>query len=124
MEKELCRVERAALGYPGRAVLRDVSLALGPGEFVAVLGANGSGKTTLLRSLLGFLPPLSGRVERAPGLRVGYVPQRETLDDLYPLTAGDVATMGTFADVPFWRPLGGRERRRARQALDACGATT
>jgi zinc/manganese transport system ATP-binding protein len=123
MEKELCRVERATLGYPGRPVLRDVSLSLGPGEFVAVLGANGSGKTTLLRSLLGFLPPLAGRVERAPGLRVGYVPQRETLDDLYPLTAGDVAMLGTYADVPFWRPLGARERERARRALEACGAT-
>ena len=50
-----------------------------------MLGANGSGKTTLLRSLLGFLAPLAGQIERAPGLRVGYVPQRETLDELYPL---------------------------------------
>jgi ABC-type Mn2+/Zn2+ transport system ATPase subunit len=115
-------VERATLGYPGRVVLRDVSLALGEPEFVAVLGANGSGKTTLLRSLLGFVPPLSGRIERAPGLRVGYVPQRETLDDLYPLSAKDVALMGTYGDVAFWRRLGRAERARARAALDACGA--
>jgi len=123
VEGALIRVERATLGYPGRAVLRDVSLALGPAEFVAVLGANGSGKTTLLRSLLGFLPPLGGRVERAPGLRVGYVPQRETLDELYPLTARDVARMGTYGDVPFWRALGARERARGDAALAACGAT-
>jgi len=123
VESELIRVERASLGYPGHGVLRDVSLVLGPAEFVAVLGANGSGKTTLLRSLLGFLPPLAGRIERAPGLRVGYVPQRETLDDLYPLTARDVALMGTYGDVPFWRRLGARERARADAALAACGAT-
>jgi ABC-type Mn2+/Zn2+ transport system ATPase subunit len=119
----LIRVERADLGYPGRVILRDVSLELRRSEFVAVLGANGSGKTTLLRSLLGFLPPLGGRVERAPQLRVGYVPQRETLDDLYPLTARDVALMGTFGDVPFWRRLGAAERARASAALEACGAT-
>jgi ABC-type Mn2+/Zn2+ transport system ATPase subunit len=119
----LIRVERADLGYPGRVVLRDVSLELRPSEFVAVLGANGSGKTTLLRSLLGFLPPLGGRIERAPQLRVGYVPQRETLDDLYPVTARDVALMGTFGDVPFWRRIGAREKERARAALDACDAT-
>ena len=123
MEAALIRVERAELGYPGRVVLRDVSLELRQSEFVAVLGANGSGKTTLLRSLLGFLPPLRGTIERAPRLRVGYVPQRETLDDLYPLTARDVATMGTFADVPFWRRIGARERARTRAALEACGAT-
>jgi len=120
---ELIRVERAELGYPGRVVLRDVSLAIRPSEFVAVLGANGSGKTTLLRSLLGFVPALGGRIERAAALRVGYVPQRETLDDLYPVTARDVARMGTFGDLPFWRRVGPAERSRAREALAACDAT-
>ncbi|MFI5316047.1 MAG: metal ABC transporter ATP-binding protein [Myxococcota bacterium] len=123
MESVLIRVERADLGYPGRVILRNVSLELRRAEFVAVLGANGSGKTTLLRSLLGFLPPLGGRIERAPQLRVGYVPQRETLDDLYPVTARDVARMGTFGDVPFWRRIGAGERARARAALEACDAT-
>jgi ABC-type Mn2+/Zn2+ transport system ATPase subunit len=123
MDSALIKIEEADLGYPGRVVLRDVSLELRPGEFVAVLGPNGSGKTTLLRSLLGFLPPLGGQVLRAPQLRVGYVPQRETLDDLYPVTARDVARMGTFGDVPFWRRIGARERARARAALEACDAT-
>ncbi|HXK25343.1 MAG TPA: ATP-binding cassette domain-containing protein [Myxococcota bacterium] len=118
----LVTVSRASLGYPGRVLLRDVSLEVRPAEFVAVLGANGSGKTTLLRSLLGFLPPLAGAVEPVPGLRIGYVPQRETLDDLYPLTARDVALMGSYGDVPFWRRLGSRERARARGALEACDA--
>jgi ABC-type Mn2+/Zn2+ transport system ATPase subunit len=123
MADALIRVEDATLGYPGRPVLRNVSLALRAPEFVAVLGANGSGKTTLLRSLLGFLPPLAGRVERAPQLRLGYVPQRETLDDLYPLTGRDVALMGTFGDVPFWSRVGKPERTRMRAALEACGAS-
>ena len=120
---ELVRVEHAELGYPSRVVLRDVSLAIRASEFVAVLGANGSGKTTLLRSLLGFVPPLAGKIERAEKLRVGYVPQRETLDDLYPVTARDVAMMGTFGDLPFWRRAGKPERARARAALGACDAT-
>jgi ABC-type Mn2+/Zn2+ transport system ATPase subunit len=119
----LISVQRADLGYPGNVVLRAVALEICSSEFVAVLGANGSGKTTLFRSLLGFLPPLAGQVERAPGLRVGYVPQRETLDDLYPLTAEDVALMGTYRDLPFWRRTGARERTRAGAALGACNAT-
>jgi ABC-type Mn2+/Zn2+ transport system ATPase subunit len=89
---------------------------------VVLVGSNGSGKTTLLRGLLGFLPPLAGRVERRPGLRVGYVPQRETLDPLYPLSAFDVARLGAWRDLPFWRLGGARERARAREALEACRA--
>ena len=123
MSDPLIRVENAELGYPGRVVLHRVSLELRAPEFVAVLGANGSGKTTLLRSLLGFLPPHAGRVERADGLRIGYVPQRETLDDLYPLTGEDVARMGATGDLPFWKRVGRSERERTRVALEACGAT-
>jgi ABC-type Mn2+/Zn2+ transport system ATPase subunit len=115
-------LESTDLGYPGRCVLRGVSLSIRPGEFVAVLGANGSGKTTLLRSLLGFVPPLAGRVVRGTGVRIGYVPQRETLDDRYPLSGADVALFGTYGDLPFWRGIGARARERARAALAASGA--
>ncbi len=92
------------------------------GEFVVLLGANGSGKTTLLRGLLGLVPPLCGRVERRTGLRIGYVPQRETLDPLYPLSAFDVVRMGTWRDLSFWHFAGARERTRTEQALEACRA--
>jgi ABC-type Mn2+/Zn2+ transport system ATPase subunit len=93
-----------------------------PRELVVLLGSNGSGKTTLLRGLLGFLPPLTGSVERRPGLRVGYVPQRETLDPLYPLSGEAVARLGAWRDLPFWKLGGARERQRTREALAACRA--
>ena len=115
-------VESADFGYAGRPVVRGASLVVRPEEFVVLLGSNGSGKTTLLRGLLGFLPPLAGRVSRRPGLRIGYVPQRETLDPLYPLSAFDVARLGAWRDLPFWRLGGARERARTREALRACRA--
>jgi len=92
------------------------------GEFVALVGANGSGKTTLTRGLLGLLPPLAGRVERRPGLRIGYVPQRETLDPLYPLSGFDVTLLGACRDLPFWRPAGAAQRQACRAALEAVRA--
>lgn len=73
------------VSYGGRRVLFDVDFAIGRGEIVTVVGPNGSGKTTLLRALLGVVPPSRGRVARAKGLRVGYVPQRLHIDPGLPL---------------------------------------
>jgi ABC-type Mn2+/Zn2+ transport system ATPase subunit len=115
-------VEDADLGYDGRPVVRGASLVVRAGEFVALVGANGSGKTTLLRGLLGLLPPLAGRILRRADLRIGYVPQRETLDPLYPLSAWQVVSTGSWRDLPFWRFAGARERSRTRAALEACQA--
>jgi ABC-type Mn2+/Zn2+ transport system ATPase subunit len=123
MDGPLLRLDAADFGYEGRPVVRRASLEIRPNEFVVLLGSNGSGKTTLLRGLLGFLPPLAGRIERRSGLRVGYVPQRETLDPLYPLSAFEVARLGAWRDLPFWRLGGARERATTREALEACRAT-
>lgn len=123
MTEPLLCVERADFGYEGRPVVHRASLEIRRREFTVVVGSNGSGKTTLLRGLLGFVPTLAGRVTRAPDLRIGYVPQRETLDPLYPLTGFDVALLGAFRDLPFWRFAGARERARAEAALAACHAS-
>jgi branched-chain amino acid transport system ATP-binding protein len=55
-------VDRIVAGYGAVTVLRDVSLEVGDGELVALLGVNGNGKSTLLNCILGFVKPLSGRI--------------------------------------------------------------
>jgi len=118
----LLQTKSASFGYSGRKVVEEVTLEVQAGEFVALVGPNGSGKTTLLRGLLGFVPLLGGRVERRPGLRIGYVPQREGLDPLYPLSALDVTLLGTYGDARPWRRSGPGERGRAEAALKVCHA--
>lgn len=84
----LVAAEGLTLRYGARTALAGVDLRIAPGEIVTVIGPNGSGKSTLLRALLGILPPSAGRVVRRPGLRIGYVPQRLTIDPGLPLTVG------------------------------------
>lgn len=67
-------------------VLRDVNLSIERGEIVTIVGPNGSGKTTLLRAIIGAVAPSTGSISRAPGLKIGYVPQRLHVDATLPLT--------------------------------------
>ena len=72
--------------YGDTPVLADVSFAIKPGEIVTIVGPNGSGKSTLIRSVLGLLEPAGGKVRRAPGLKIGYVPQRLGINSTLPMT--------------------------------------
>ena len=67
-------------------VLSGVNFALHPGEIVTIVGPNGAGKSSFLRAVLGMVPLRAGKVERQPGLRIGYVPQRLHLDPNLPLS--------------------------------------
>jgi zinc/manganese transport system ATP-binding protein len=89
MNTPAIELQKVTLALGGRAVLRDVSFAIQPGEFIGVLGPNGAGKTTLMRAILGLLAPQSGSLRvfgRAPEKgdpTIGYLPQlRTVLPDL------------------------------------------
>ena len=86
------------LAYGGRLVLADVDVTVAPGEIVTVIGPNGAGKTTLLRVLLGLIRPDAGVVERRPRLRIGYLPQRMTIDPVLPLAVDRMMTLTRRAD--------------------------
>jgi ABC-type Mn2+/Zn2+ transport system ATPase subunit len=88
--------EHADLGYGRRTVLADLNLALYEGDFLGVVGPNGTGKTTILKAMLGILKPLSGQVRRNRAFRFGYVPQRQFIDEVFPLTVTDVVLMGRY----------------------------
>ena len=105
-----------AASYGGPVVLSGVAFDAEQGERIGVLGPNGGGKSTLFRVLLGVLAPVRGRVAAGGGF--AYVPQTERSRLDYPVSALDVALMGTLSRVPWWRRVGRRERRRAVAALE------
>ena len=82
----LIQTENLTLHLGGQIVLDRVNITLKKGEIVTIVGPNGSGKSSLLRALIGALAPSGGQVTRAPGLRIGYVPQKLQIDPTLPLT--------------------------------------
>jgi len=116
----LIEATELAVGYgDGKAAVAEVSFALAAGERLALLGPNGGGKTTLLRAILGELRPLHGSL--AVAVSCGSVPQTERSRLDYPVSALEVATMGSLAGLPWWRRPGRAERERARVALSRVG---
>ena len=112
-------VEGLAAGYDGAPVLVDVSFEAAAGQSVCVLGPNGGGKTTLFRVLLGELEPVAGRVELSG--RPAYVAQTERTRLDFPVTALDVAVMGTLAHGRWWMPPKRSDRVAAHAALERVG---
>jgi ABC-type Mn2+/Zn2+ transport system ATPase subunit len=108
-----------ATGYGNGPVLSGVSFEASAGERIAVLGPNGGGKSTLFRVLLGALPVLEGALE--VNARAATVPQTERSRLDFPVSALDVALMGSLARLPWWRRPGRGERRGAREALERVG---
>jgi len=124
MPGALLALRDVSLGYEGRPVLQHLTLAIERGEFLALLGPNGAGKTTLLRGLVGLIPVLAGELTYGLDRRAsppGYVPQRDTLDPIFPLSALEVVLMGTYARLPPLRPVGRRERRLGAECLAQVG---
>ncbi len=112
--------EALAVGYgSGPPALRDVTFAAAAGQSVCVLGPNGGGKTTLFRALLGELRPATGAL-RVAG-RPAYLAQTERTRLDFPVSAVDVALMGTLAGGAWWRPPRRAARDRAERALARVG---
>ena len=123
----LIRFKGASLGYGRRPVLTGVELSVEREAFVGVLGPNGAGKSTILKTMLGLIPPLKGQLKRkgesSGPPRFGYVPQKEKLDVIYPLTVREVAAMGTYRRfAPFSRARGHGHEDLVRRCLRECGA--
>ncbi len=115
------------VAYHRKPVLWDVDLDVPEGRLVAVVGPNGAGKSTLIKAVLDLVPTVSGRVEvygkpyRKNRRRVGYVPQRESVDWDFPVSALDVVTMGRYGRIGWFWPVTRKHREAAREALDRVG---
>ncbi len=124
----LIEFDKVTLGYGTKPVIRDVSFRVAAGDYLGLVGPNGAGKTTIVRTILGTLAPMSGTVsfgnEGREKVRIGYVPQRDTIDDVLPYSAREVVLMGRYRQIGLFRRPGAEDRAIVMQAMGHAGAET
>lgn len=120
-------VEDLTVSYQSKPVLWDIDFDIPPGVMAAIVGPNGAGKSTLIKSILDLVKPTAGHVTihgrpyADQRRKVGYVPQRSSVDWDFPTTALDVVTMGLYGQLGWLRRPGRAERERALAALTRVG---
>ena len=120
-------VHDLTVAYNRKPVLWDVDFEVPSGTLVGVVGPNGAGKSTMLKAILDLVPKASGQVRiygkpyRKQRHLVGYVPQRESVDWDFPVSALDVVTMGLYGRMGWGRPVRKKHHNQAMDALSRVG---
>jgi manganese/zinc/iron transport system ATP- binding protein len=115
------------VAYHRKPVLWDIDLDIPEGKLVGIIGPNGAGKSTLIKAALDLIPRASGQVTiygkpyKQQRHLVAYVPQRESVDWDFPVSALDVVAMGLYGKLGWFRRVGKKEREMARDALSRVG---
>jgi zinc transport system ATP-binding protein len=106
-DRVLIRAHGLGVRRGGRWLVRGIDLILRQREIVSLIGPNGSGKSTTVKTMLGILRPDEGRVERASGVCIGYVPQRLTIGNTLPMSVRRLmALTGTYSPADVEHALG------------------
>ncbi|PKR79313.1 manganese ABC transporter ATP-binding protein [Halalkalibacillus sediminis] len=120
-------VNNIAASYKKEQVLHDVNFSIEKGTLTGIVGPNGAGKSTLLKTLLNLHQSLGGTVRffgvpfQKAKKRIGYVPQRGSVDWDFPTDALDVVTMGLYGQIGWMKRPKRGDKEKAYQALDKMG---
>jgi manganese/zinc/iron transport system ATP- binding protein len=115
--------------YNRKPVLWNIDFTLPQGKLTGIMGPNGAGKSTLIKAILGLVPLNSGYARifgeelNTVRQRVGYIPQRQTIDWDFPATVRDVVTMGRFQKKGLFKRLDQHDRQIVAEALEQVGMT-
>src|SRR5687767_6443614 len=112
------------VSYHKKPVLWGIDLVAPAGKLIGIVGPNGAGKSTLIKAVMGLLPLSSGWVKiygktfQKNLKRVGYVPQRESVDWDFPVNVMDVVLMGRYGRLGLIKRPAKQDREIARDCLD------
>lgn len=127
MKNNVIEINDLTVAYRFKPVLWDIDLEVPGGVMMAVVGPNGAGKSTLIKAVLDIVKPLAGTVRllgkpyNQVRSKIGYVPQKGSVDWDFPTTVKDVVLMGTYGKLGWVRRPGKKERLLADQAIEKTG---
>jgi len=116
-------VQNLTVSYQAKPALLDVSVKVETDQLVGVIGPNGAGKSTFIKAVLGFVKPdvgkvlINGQDARNARGKVAYVPQRGAVDWDFPITVKEVAMMGRYQEIPWYRNPTKKDQDIAMDAL-------
>jgi zinc/manganese transport system ATP-binding protein len=128
-QPDIVAAKNLTVGYGGKPVWLGANFSVKRGEFVAVIGPNGAGKTTMFRMLLGLQQPISGTIKvfgekpRRGNQKIGYVPQRHTIDNDTNIECAELVRLAYSANKLGFSFSREEEKKVALEALAAVGAT-
>ncbi|MCI5066332.1 metal ABC transporter ATP-binding protein [bacterium] len=120
-------VHSVTVAYHEKPVLWDIEYEAPRHSLIAIVGPNGAGKSTFIKACLDLIPRATGLVEfwgksyRDQRTRIGYVPQRESVDWDFPISAEEVVCMGRYRKIGWFRPITRSHREKALECLEQVG---
>lgn len=127
MKQSVLHVRDLSVSYRKNTVLYDVNFDVEAPSLTGIIGPNGAGKSTLIKTVLNLHPALTGKVEffgqsfNKMKKRIGYVPQRGSVDWDFPTDALDVVTMGLYGQIGWFRRPTKKHKQMAYEALEKMG---
>lgn len=126
--KEIIKLSDIGVRFNNRRwTLRAVNIDINEGDFMAITGPNGGGKTTLLRIILGLIKPDTGSVKyfqngkEVKSLKIGYLPQKNMIDNRFPVTVEEVVASGLFGGMPPFHKFTADEIKSVTDTLEQTG---
>lgn len=127
--QEVISLEDVSFSFQQQTVISNLSFAVKERDFIGLIGTNGAGKTTLLRMIVGLLKPTSGTIrlfgEKIDKFkqweRIGYVPQKNTLNPLFPATVREVVLSGLYGRSKLFKQMNKADFKKCEDALHAMG---
>lgn len=117
----LLEVTNVDAGYDNQRILHGVNLTVKPLDFIGIIGPNGGGKTTFLKLIIGLLTPTNGNITKHKDLKIGYLPQINSIDKQFPITVREVVLSGRYASSSWWRKPSSKTLKKCDELLQFVG---
>lgn len=92
--KKLIKIKDLTVKYDDYTAIENVNFSIEENKFITIIGPNGGGKTTLIKAILGFIKPNKGEIIKSSGLKIGYVPQKNSFEQEFPISVSQVILSG------------------------------